>query len=123
MSASNLKDKNQAFHRLLHDLHQDSMHSDMEDERDFLPKISQSSAMSDLRGRLKKRYRRSRVSPTLMYLPRIALTMAILLTCAVAYLYIRRLKEIEILEMRKNNEQLHQIDSLIREKMHHDTIK
>jgi hypothetical protein len=119
MSASHLNDKNQAFHRLLHDLNQDSIHNEMEEERELLPKMSQSASLAELRGRLRKRYR-SRISPNLMYMPRTAATAAILLTCAVAYLYIQRLREIK--RMNHPASQIHQIDSLLRNRVNQDSI-
>ena len=112
MSAGNVKDKRLAFGRLLHDLHQDSLHVDAAEEREYLPKIAQSAAIAELRGRLSKRVRRNRLSPTLMYLPRIALTAAILLSCAVAFVYLRRLNEIAEMEKLQKKEQLNQTDSI-----------
>jgi hypothetical protein len=111
MSAGDLKDKRLAFNRLLHDLHQDSLHAEVEEGRDILPKMSHSAAIATLRNRLKKRYRRSRLAPTRMYLPRAALTAAILLSCAVALVYIRRLKEMEFI---KTETEKQQIDSLMK---------
>ncbi len=113
MSASNLNDNNQAFNRLLHDLDQDSPLTEMEQEREQLPRVSQLASLSDLRKRLRKRYRRSRLSPTQMYLPRVALTACILLTCAVTYLYIFRLHTLKTQEELRKKEQLQQIDSLL----------
>ncbi len=121
MSASHHNDKNQAFHRLMHDLNQDSVHNEMEEERELLPKMSSSASLAELRGRLRKRYR-SRISPNLMYMPRTAATAAILLTCAVAYLYIQRLREIKRNEMNHPSQQTHQIDSLLRNRVNQDSI-
>jgi hypothetical protein len=121
MSASHLNDKNQAFHRLLHDLNQDSIHNEMEEERELLPKMSQSASLAELRGRLRKRYR-SRISPNLMYMPRTAATAAILLTCAVGYLYIQRLREIKINEAKHPSQQIQLIDSLLRNRVNQDSI-
>lgn len=115
MSASNLNEKNQAFHRLLHDLHQDSLHNEVEEEREHLPKMAQSASLMELRSRLRERYRRSRISPTWMYMPRTALTAAILMTCTVAYLYITRLREIKHQEQLKQQKERQKIDSIIRE--------
>jgi hypothetical protein len=121
MSASNLNDKNQAFHRLLHDLNQDSMHNEMETERELMPKMTQSASLAELRGRLRKRYR-SRISPNLMYMPRTAATAAILLTCAVSYLYIHRLNELKRQEDIRKSNQIHQIDSLLHNKINRDSL-
>jgi hypothetical protein len=123
MSASSLNDKNQAFNRLLHDLHHDSIHIDMEEEREHLPLMAQSASLSDLRGKLRQRYRRSRISPTQMYLPRVALTACILLTCAVTYLYINRLKELKFQEEKRKEQQKIELDSLIRNRNHIDEKK
>lgn len=119
MSASNLNEKNQAFGRLLHDLHQDSLHTEIEVEREFLPKMKASASLEDLRQRLRRRYRRSRITPTSMYLPRIALTVAILMSCAVAYMYIRRLDEIKMEEKNRKQQHIQSLDSL----MHSRNIK
>lgn len=123
MSAENVKDKKLAFGRLLHDLHQDSLHSEVEEEREHLPKMSQSATLTELRAKLKKRYRRSRISPTLMYMPRVALTAAILLSCAVALIYLERLRDAEQRENLRNKQQLHEIDSLFQNTNRKDSFK
>lgn len=123
MSAGDLKDKRQAFNRLMHDLHQDSLHQEANEERGLPPKMSHSAAISDLRSRLKKRYRRSRLSPTRMYLPRVALTTAILLSSAAALVYMQRLKIVENNEKVRLEKQQQQIDSLAQELNRKDTLK
>lgn len=115
MSASNLNEKNQAFHRLLHDLNQDSMHTEVEEEREHLPRMAQSASLKELRSRLRERYRRTRLSPTVMYMPRAAFTAAILMTCTVAYLYITRLREIKHQEQLQQQKERQRIDSIMRE--------
>ncbi len=108
-------DKKQAFNRLLADLQEDSFHGDFIEEYEHLPKLAKAHEIEGLRGRLRKRYLRTRLSATTMYMPRIALTFAIMMTCAVTYLYIHRLNQI-----RRDQENLRQkntpaqIDSLMR---------
>jgi hypothetical protein len=108
-------DKNQAFNRLLADLQEDSFHGEFIEEYEHLPKLAKSHDMEQLRGRLRKRYQRTRLSATTMYMPRIALTFAIMMTCAVAFLYIHRLNQLkreqEILRQKNTPAQ---IDSLMR---------
>ena len=87
-----MEDKNKGFSRLLADMQEDSFHGELVETRDFLPKIAQSQDLEGLRSRLRKRYQRTRISATTMYMPRIALTFAVMMTCAVAFLYIQKIK-------------------------------
>ncbi len=89
------QDKNRAFNRLLADLQEDSFHSDFVEEHEHLPKLARAKELESLRNRLRKRYPRTRISPTTMYMPRIALTFAIMMTCAVTFLYINQLKKVK----------------------------
>jgi hypothetical protein len=87
------QDKNRAFNRLLADLQEDSFHNDFVEEHEHLPKMAKAKELENLRSRLRKRYPRTRLSPTAMYMPKIALTFAIMMTCAVTFLYINQLKK------------------------------
>lgn len=123
MSANNLNNKSQAFHRLLHDLHQDAVHNATQDEHEHLPRMAQSASIAELKNRLRQRYRHRRITPTLMYMPRIALTACILLTCAVAYLYINKLRDLNNIDKQlKVNERQHLLDSLLHNRQKTDSI-
>ena len=87
-----MEDKNKGFSRLLADMQEDSFHGELVETRDFLPKIAKAQDLEGLRSRLRKRYQRTRISATTMYMPRIALTFAVMMTCAVAFLYIQKLQ-------------------------------
>jgi hypothetical protein len=107
-----MEDKKKGFSRLLADMQEDSFHGELVETRDFLPKIAQSQELEGLRGRLRKRYQRSRISATTMYMPRIALTFAVMMTCAVAFLYIQKIHNIKPLVPKDQNIN---VDSLMKE--------
>ena len=106
-----MEDKNKGFSRLLADMQEDSFHGELVETRDFLPKIAKSQDLEGLRSRLRKRYQRTRISATTMYMPRIALTFAVMMTCAVAFLYIQKLQHKQIAPPK--NQSIN-VDSLMR---------
>jgi hypothetical protein len=102
------KDK-KGFGRLMADLQSDTFHDEFMETVEHLPK-SKNRDLDSLRERLRNRYKRHRLSPTAMYLPRIALTFAILMTCAVSIIYIQKIKN----QPQKPKTTPSQIDSLIK---------
>jgi hypothetical protein len=88
-----MNQQKEGFDRLLDDLQEDDFQAELEANQAELKRKVGNVDLQFLRKKLRRRYQHQRMSPSLMYMPRLALTFAILMSCAVAFLYIKKLRE------------------------------